>query len=364
MKIIKIIFITLFLLIILIPLIFIDTKSNISLMENRTLATFPRIYNIRDIINTPKAIDNYIDDRFGFKNKFLSLANKLITPSNTINGNVVIGKNDWLFYSNENDGNNITDFFKKNLLDNGEIERIVNYINDINNWCNNNDIYFILLIAPNKHNIYPEFYPYKRPKGITRTEQIMNIIPDSLMNNIIYPVDELLNKKTKDLPLYYETDTHWNMAGAYVAYEIIKNNIKNIFSELNFPDISYITDISFDFSGDIVLMSGFDSYGKRTIPNIYPVNGWRYYYEYEKNEEHNGIVTRNNDISLPTAIVFRDSFFVQLEPFISTLFSTVEYNWRQLSENDKQYIIENRPNVIIFEIVERHISNMLWMNNF
>jgi hypothetical protein len=334
-----------------------DRKSIISEKENRVLAAFPD-FSVFDIGNIPRSMDNYINDRFGFRNIFIKLANTFIYASGYKNGNVIIGKENWLFYSKQDDGNNIADFFKINLFNNANTGRFINVIAERVEWCNSNNIKFIFLIAPNKHNIYPEYYPFERPEGITRTEQILAAMPDNLKDSIIYPYYVLIKNKTDKLPLYFETDTHWNMAGAYYAFGLLFDRVKELFPETHFPEFNFTTDIGYDSKGDIVPMSGFSGYGRRTIPNIYPVNGWVNYYKYEKKDGHNSIIIKNNDPLLPKAIVFRDSFFTQLEPFTSSIFSSAEYNWRQFTEADKNYIMENKPDIIIWEIVERSIGTV------
>jgi hypothetical protein len=336
-----------------------DRKSVISEKENRVLAEFPRLF-IHDgkadnlnINNIPREMDGYINDRFGFRAVFVSLANHLNKTTKTTNGHVIIGKEGWLFYSKLDDGNNIDDFFKLNLFTETEVQLFIENIQKRYEWCRNNDIEFIFLIAPNKHNVYPEYYPFERPEGITRTEQVMAALPESLKDVVIYPLDCIRQNKTSAMPLYFETDTHWNMAGAYCAFDMLFARVKRLFPKTGFPDLSLVTDISHDSSGDIPPMSGFTGYGKRTIPDMHPVEGWERYYHYKKNDGRNGVMTENNDTALPKAIIFRDSFFTALEPFTSSLFSSAEYNWRFFNEQEKKYIMENKPDIIIWEIVER-----------
>jgi hypothetical protein len=365
MKKINILFISCFLIIISLPLISIDRKSIVSEKENRSLAVFPtllandgKIDSVK-IRSIPKEFDNYINDRFGFRNTIVSLTNTLNKTSKNINGNVIIGKNNWLFYSA--DGNNIGDFFKLNLFTDIEIEQFIENIEKRHEWCNKNGMQFLFLIAPNKHNIYPEYYPFERPDGITRTGQIMAALPEYLKDCVVFPLDTIIQHKTDEMPLYFETDTHWNMAGAYYAFGLLFDRIKQLFPEITFPDINFITDISLDSSGDLVPMLGFTSYGKRTIPNMYPTECWVNYYQYEKNEGRNGIIINSDNQSLPKAIIFRDSFFSALEPFTSTLFSSAEYNWRQFSEAEKNNILKNKPDIIIWEIVERSMPGILYL---
>ncbi|MDR2662172.1 MAG: hypothetical protein LBC31_04160 [Treponema sp.] len=184
----------------------------------------------------------------------------------------------------------------------------------------------------------------------------MTALPVNLKDIILYPLDYIIKNKTSVIPLYFETDTHWNMAGAHITFDILFNRFKQIFPDIHFQEIQFTTDISFDSSGDLIPMLGLTNYGKRTIPTIRPKEGWELYYRYKKNEGTNGVVTQNNDPLLPKAIIFRDSFFTSLEPFVSAQFSSVEYNWRWFSESDKDYILENKPDIIIWEVVERSIS--------
>jgi hypothetical protein len=279
--------------------------------------------------------------------------------SENIKGNVVIGKNNWLFYSNPGDGNNIDDFFKINLFSDAETAQFIGNIRKRLEWCSSNSIKFLFLIGPNKHSVYPEYYPFARPQGPTRTERIMAALPEDIGAITICPLDSLLKNKTDEIPLYFETDTHWNMAGAYVTFGILSNRFKQMFPSVNFPALQLTTDVSFDSSGDIVRMLGLEHYGKRTIPNIHPATGWDPYYQYIKNEETNGVIIKNNDQSLPRAVIFRDSFFSALEPFVSTQFSSAEYNWGFFNDTSKDYILENKPDVIIWEIVERYIPRIL-----
>jgi hypothetical protein len=356
-------FIVCFLIIISLPLILIDRKSTVSEKENRTLASFPQFSQDGQIINIntlPRAFDNYINDRFGFRNTAVSFVSRLNGSAKIINGNVVFGKKDWLFYSNPDDpvANNIIDFFKINLFTEAEIQNIIINLENRLAWCNENGIKFIFLIAPNKHSIYPEYYPVDRPMGITRTEQIINALPQNLQNTVVYPLNYLLQNKNNSYPLYFETDTHWNMAGAKCAFDLLFSTIKNDFPATIFPEIDYTINVSYDSFGDIAPMSGFSSYGKRTIPNIQPINGWELYYHYIKNEGRQGSITENTNKVLPKAIVFCDSFFSILEPFTSSIFSKAEYNWRWFNASEKEYILKYMPDIVIWEVVERNIGGI------
>lgn len=72
-------------------------------------------------------------------------------------------------------------------------------------------------------------------------------------------------------------------------------------------------------------------------------------------EGRKGIVSTNYNNSLPKAIVFRKKFFSSLLPYTATIFSRAEYKWKLFEEVNKAYVLQNKPDIIIFEIVERSL---------
>lgn len=45
-------------------------------------------------------------------------------------------------------------------------------------------------------------------------------------------------------------------------------------------------------------------------------------------------------------------------PYLSPLFSEVEYVWKDFTDADKKLILEYKPDIVIFEHVERHAPNL------
>jgi len=373
-------FIFSFLLILVMPLLFMDTTSVISSFENRVLAPRP---SLADGLNLFKQTDAYINDRFGFREYFLKV-NHLINREvlHRQDRKVLFGKNGWLFYINKGDGDNFSDFQKTNLPDPETLSAWVEALEQRAAWCEENGIRFLFLIAPNKHNIYPEYYPVGRPDGPTRTDIFLEHLPPSLRDQAIFPRDYLLEQKEQEgTLLYYETDTHWNNLGAYYAFEVLYGKIKSWFPDRVFPDIDYRRTIFERGPGDLVPMLGIETYGRTTEvemepatepkrsggegpppPSLGPVGGWSSYYSYRKYEGivgREGIITENVDRNLPRAVIFRDSFFMALEPFTSCMFSEAEYIWHPFSSKEKAHILENKPDILIWETVERSLPDSL-----
>jgi hypothetical protein len=368
-KIVVYTFIASFLLILALPFVFTDNKSVTSSLENRRLAERPKLAHNGEVnFGLPGEIDEYINDRFGFRRYFISVYNRVNYDilGKKQNNQVLIGKDDWLYYIDKYGGNPLADYQKRNLLEDADLAKMVEQIEKRARWCSDNGIQFIFFISPNKHSVYPEHYSFDRPEGLTRADQILNSMPQSLLDKTIFPRDYIISQKeTNVLPLYFETDTHWNKLGAFYAYEQLFGKIRSCFPGVDFPVINYSRTVTYDSDGDLVHMMGLESYGQRTVIEIEPEDGWESCYSYKKYEGENGengIITENTNRNLPKAIIFRDSFFYSLQPYTSSLFSHAEYMWKSFEQNDTDYILENKPDIIIWEVVERFLGNIAESN--
>lgn len=359
-KIIQTFFIICFLLVLAVPSIRFNRYVTISEVENRHLAKRPFLFTDNRInINLFSEYSEYFDDRFGGRDHLISLNQRIeqILHKNSIlyNDYALQGKNGWFFYIDGSDGDNLRDFYKKNLMNQEQLSSWKENVKNTADWCDANGIKTIFLICPNKHSVYSEYYPFSRPNGQTRSEQLVKVL-EELNVSYVYPRDFLLQRKSDfDYPLYYETDTHWNPAGAYIASRLLKERIELYFPDIEFPEIEYQTEINYSMgAGDILPLIGVKE-SKSTQPKVKPVyfeNSDLYFYE--KNAGTDGVHTIGVNKNLPRALIFRDSFFDTLEPYVSPLFSEADYKWKFFRDEDKSYVLEYRPDIIIFECVERY----------
>lgn len=363
MKKIELSFILVFVCFISLPILGFRPNESVSQEENRNLSSKPTPFK-EGKLNGHFFSDtgDYLQDHFGGRSHFIKLSNFLekgLLHKRNFNEKAVEGKDGWYFYINKIDGANLADFQKKNLLKPYQQEAFKNRVSEVTQWCDSNGIKYLFVIGPNKHNVYPEKYPLTRPEGITKISQIEDIFK-SLNVPYVYSLERLLEKKNEyDVPLYYETDTHWNALGAYTSFEEILEKLQPMFGNA-LPKIEYEQNVEYsDTFGDILPMLGIK--GERSTQiKMTPKNGQESdYFEYIKNDGMNGILTTGKDQNLPKAVIFRDSFCIALVKFISPLFSSTEYNWRHFGESDKEKLLKNKPDIIIFESVERHAELIL-----
>ncbi|MCL2127912.1 MAG: hypothetical protein FWH38_06620 [Treponema sp.] len=374
----------LFLVIITVPLLLIDRKTPFSMLERRFLAKPPTVFsegkfNVKLAAALPAQVDAYVNDRFAFRSKIITFMKVVdfIVLGRSHDHKLLVGKDRWLFYIDKTLGDEHANFKKSNLFNASQMSRFMESLALVNNVCEENNVQFIFLIVPATSTVYPEMYPYPRPEGMSRTDQILAAMPDSVREKTIFPLDYFLEKKEeRPLPLYYNNGLHWTKLACYYAFELIYEKL--------LPDFPNLPEIKFKFSPYIDpgednyarLWWGLEKFGRSLVMmNVEPLDGWESHYKYtvcdsveegfyntvvglNSRKGKYGIVTENKDKSLPTALVMRDSYFVDLEPFTSLLFSTAEYVWTQPEKRTIQYLIDapEKPDVFIWEFGERALE--------
>ena len=343
------------------PPLLLDRTSVVSQKENRNLAQKPAIIKDggmnRDYFSQ---LDAWLGDRFGLREPLVaidSVVKNRLESKYALTDRALEGKDGWIFYVLDN---NIADFCKINLFDEATLSRIEDNVRETVEWCAEHGIKVLYFIAPNKHSVYSEYYPFDHPEGITRGDQIAAAISAGGAD-CFFPRDLLLEKKdSAPFRLYFKTDTHWNPLGAYYAYEVLRGKIETLFPEVQFPQITYRTEIQESaYRSDLIPMLNKPGMEESEYIQVTP-DGAEFsdFYEYIKNEGRDGVHTRNTNSTLPRALVFRDSFFTALEPFVSPLFSEVDYVWKDFTDADKKRILEYKPDIVIFEHVERYAPNL------
>ena len=349
-----------FLFAISIPLITTTTDNNVS--ENRVLASFPQFSTLGKInTNFPAEFENWFNDHYGFRNTLVRYNSILhakilkLSPSDK----VLIGKNEWLFYTNKNDSISISDFQNANLYSELQLETINRNLKEQQEWCEKQGTKFYIMVAPNKSTIYGEYYPdgiYKEC-SISKLDQVIDYVSKHSDVMIIDVRDELFSAKNKN-QLYYKTDTHWNKYGAYYGYLAIMQQINKDYPNAKADDLDQFmikkeSRLGGDLAGMLNLKNDYND-----IEFLFERNsGDQFKYVSQSNTT---IITEINNTQLPRAVMFRDSFSSAVVPFLSNHFSRITYYW-QPTINPKLIIDEN-PNMVIYELVERYLDVLLRAN--
>jgi alginate O-acetyltransferase complex protein AlgJ len=331
--------------------------------ENRELAALPRIDRAwSSMIRFGPGLSLWFEDHFGFRASLVRWYGESrlfllgVSPSTA----VVKGRHGWFFYG---DDKAIEDYVNDEPMSPAAMANWRAAIGGAQAWLRARGIGYVFTIAPDKHVVYPEEMPpaLRRVGSVSRIDQVYQ----ALHGSGVVAVDvrtRLLDAKAHDR-VYHRTDTHWNDRGALVAYQAIITAVRAQVPSTPAPwtraDFTpVVRDVeAMDLGGMMGLRRVLREQDLALLPNrllrarvVEPSGA-------EADAEEGRLVTEIADTSLPRAVVFRDSFASRLAPFLSEHFSRAVYLWQ--NDFDADAVIREKPDVVIQEIVGRHLYSFI-----
>jgi hypothetical protein len=330
-------------------------------LEKRVSAPLPPFRLTRTVlIEFPAKFEAYFNDHFGHRNSLIRRLNQIQVwwLRTSCAANVVLGRDGWLFYTVDPLGN---DYRTVRPYTDAELEQWRLLLENRRDWLARRGIDYVLVVAPDKQTIYPEMLPASlraRSQGPSRLDQLITYL-ESHSSFRLLDVREPLRHAKSWGQLYVRTDTHWNERGAYVAYREIIESVRG-----RFPDLKPWPPSAFDAhplrnpGGDLAGMLGVANQVAEEDPRLVPRRP-RQAREVETalrvpnlpSWEQPSLVTEHPDRHLPHAVIFRDSFAINLVLLLSEHFRRVHYRWSY--DFDFPLVEREKPDVVIQEFVER-----------
>lgn len=312
--------------------------------ENRSLSSMPKLFDNGFNEEFPSQFDDYFSDNFGLRSHFIS-ANSWIYKNllaDSPNEKIIVGKKGYLFFDSTMD-----DYLGENILSKQEIGKTTENLLELQNYVQGYGGTFVLLIAPNKNSIYPEYMP----KNYVMSEDnnysnLLSAVNAAGINSI--DMKEIFEAEKGNVDLYHKLDTHWNNIGAWIAYSEVMDRAGVSYSQFENPKFT----LEQNYSGDLE---------KINMPIGYRLD-YQYTMDFEKNyttrktivspRQMNIITTSEvNDSSI---LIFRDSFGDALYPFFVNSFGSAYLT--TVVPYDIEYIALNQPDIVVIEITERNID--------
>lgn len=333
-------------------------RNALSESEMRELAPWPAwSWSLEGLKGWPGGFERYFEDHFALRAQLIGWRSTALWTwlRASASDTVLAGRDGWLFYADDggvSDWTQVEPFSERELAD--WRETLVGR----RAFLAKRGIPFLFVVAPDKQMVYPEHMPgsLRRLRDDYRVDQLIAYMrtttPDFEILDLRGP---LLTAKSSEL-LYDRYDTHWNDRGALVAYQAIAHALKQWFPLLTpLERRDFDTDASVP-SGDSTTMLGLIDEGKRSMPGLVLRRGAGYRVIAPANPDPYGedglLIVEHRDRTLPTAMVFRDSFGARLIPYLSEHFRRVAYYWQ--NELDYEDIERQRPDIVIQEFVARH----------
>ena len=359
----KIIYISLFLIMSLVPLVFFNSKQ--PSVGNESSVKQPEFISGSALnLDFTKEASDYFGRYFGFRNSLVNAGNvfKYSVFKTSGNGNVIVGEEDWLFY-----GSALKDYIGTELLSDAEIGRIVEIIRQMQEYARDKGSEFVFFVAPDKLSIYGEYMPYyyEAFEGKNNYDRLcdalyaQNQMAAEKGEDRLAFVDlrKLLSiEKLSGVGLYHKLDSHWNNYGAAVSYQAVMEKLEeeSSLSHTVFTDLSYNTIAN--HKGDLYAM--LFPKGKQKDEQIYFNYDMGFNYTSRFSSYEDLLITTENDKALNSqkVVLFRDSFGNAFYQFPAQDFKEAVIT-RDIPYDLFHNIDENT--VVMVEIVERNLGNLL-----
>lgn len=177
---------------------------------------------------------------------------------------LLLGKDNWLFYKREDDGQPIWDYMGINHYSSNELIQIALNLTQMRDYFREQGVDFYVMTVPNKEIVYAEYMPdtIVRVNDVSRGQQVADYIKENTDLIYIYPKQAFLDVKERH-QVYYTTDTHWNQKGAFVGLQEIFKEAYGTYADLDSVNFKIHAD---DYAGDLALIGDItDKYGIDTV---------------------------------------------------------------------------------------------------
>lgn len=331
---------------------FVKQYLDINNYENREFNQCPTL-DYTTVIDYPTLYENYYNDYLPYKNQFIKFKNliDLKVFKHIDNENVILGRDNWLFYSGE-DKIAINEYKAEMLYSDSQLEailkKVLKYRENITKQTKSE---FVLMLIPDKEHVYSEYLPnyLQGYSSFKRIDQVYEYITSHSDIKVCYPYKNLIDSKEK-YQVYYKYDTHWNDMGAYIGSNSLlellghyKKQNTEIYKKHNsagdLAKMCYLTDYLDDETNyqlkdndDIILKQIYNN----NLGNLSLV-------KYESSSQNN-----------QTIYFIGDSFRNAMQQYLSKYFTKSCYVHR--GAFDKADYLNEDPDVVVYQLVERYLN--------
>ena len=301
---------------------------------------------IKDFPSLQTALNQFTEKLFMRKNliEFNTDLTALLTGGTYIESTqVLLGKNNWIFYKTEQDGFPIHDYMGINHYTEEQLAAMAtNLVNMRDTFRDEYGIDFFVAGLPNKEIVYEEYMPdtISRVNKVSKAGQVAEYIWANTDLVYSYPLEALLAAK-EQMPVYYSTDTHWNQIGAFVGFQ-------DLYSKAYGQEAASLDSVTFVeaaelYAGDLANMAGIQAEYKQDV-------------SYAFDKESADPAQYHDEVVL----LVGDSFGGFYSHIAKGYYKDVI--WKHTTEFHMGMIEEYDPDVIIWESVERYLDTFLGVN--
>ena len=205
---------------------FLRSDEEFAATENRNITPFPRKVKWRTIAGQLEA---YYQDRIPFRRWMMPLSRRVQSALFPRHSELaIVGKDGFLFITMP--GKKECPFLQytgkyPEPVTHHDRKKTLDYLRKAQDHAERNHAQFLMVVMPNKIDIYPDMLPEKRAfrqGGFLAEELAAAAHAAEPEIHFLYLKPALLDyRKKMSCPLYFAQDTHWNFAGAYCGTKAV-----------------------------------------------------------------------------------------------------------------------------------------------
>ncbi len=274
-------------------------------------------------------------------------------------GDIFARPGPWLVYTGET---SLDDYQNAQPFTAAELARIQKNLDGLNARLEAKGIQFMVVIVPGKNTIYPEYMPPQIPVlgTVSRTDQILAYQKQHGQASIL-DLRPALEAARKQRQVYYATDTHWNQYGILAGYGSIIGVLQKDFPNLKAHTLDDFQAVSEGSGSGDISREWLQGIAQEEMVRLEP----RFQRQTVQLPLTQGpalvpgrmVATYNPDPGLPRAVIYHDSFFNDMIPFLSDNFSWAVYHWA--FKVDENFVAGEKPDIVIFEVTDRYLARLL-----
>jgi len=346
-----------FLLLIGAPLVaaLVGFDPGVRLVEKRRKAQRPAApADARQLALFPRRFDAYYKDHFGLRAPLIVghhwIKRRLLGVSPV--AKALVGRQGWLYLA----GSPVIGYQRMRPLSAARLEVWRRALETHYQACRQRGALFVLVVAPNKHTIYPEYLP-TAARPLWRQSPWDQLVEHLAAHSEVPVVDlrpALLQAKEAGWQVYRRHDSHWSPLGEFAAYREWIKVLGRYFPQLQpLPLAAFTSAPEVKIGGDLSLFMGTRNQAREEVvqltledPGARLVNSLR-------PDPRRGLAQEIFEAPEQRlrAVMAVDSFGDRLKPYLAEHFARVVFNPGM--RVPYRLIEKEQPDIVVLEVAER-----------
>ena len=327
--------------------------------ENRVLASRPAWpHRLEDVRGFREAADAYVADRFPARPYLIGLLNRVRMFAGVSGSTrVIVGRDGWLFYD---DDTHMGAVRNDPPMEGVQVRSWLEYLAGRTEAAGARGARYLIVAPPVKEAVYPQHAPGWMGAPSPRRPALVlpGLAAAAGAGEALYLLPEISRATRSGARTYSLHDTHWTGYGAYAGYVALMDRLK----AMGFPEgprpLSAFTPTPLtgrQRPRDLARMLGVASFVRLDYPHFAdPTVEARIRTTY-LSDSHDWTapqVIDTGEARKPVLLLTRDSFSIELLPFLYPHFSRIVLTHNQDGFWRPDLIERFKPDIVILEVVE------------